>query len=116
MPRPKKHKWTFAPRFRRNAFGWRSQPAAKRVREAVSEIKKAARKSPMLGAEGAVLFLERVSPALAHVDTSSGSIGSAVNRAIVNLPRFRGHICSCEQRRSRCRDPVPHTRAISERS
>ena len=59
--------------------------AAKRVREAVSEIKKVARKSPMLGAEGAVLFLEKVSPALAHVDTSSGSIGSAVNRAIESL-------------------------------
>ena len=69
-------------RFRRNAFGWRSQPAAKRVREAVSEIKKTARKNPVLGAEGAVLFQEKVSPALAHVDSSSGAIGSAVNRAI----------------------------------
>lgn len=85
MPKSKKHKWTFAPRFRRNAFGWRSQPAAKRVREAVSEIKKTARKDPMLGAEGAVLFLEKVSPALAHVDSSSGAIGNAVHRAIQAL-------------------------------
>ncbi len=82
MPKAPKHKWTFAPRFRRNAFGWRSQPAAKRVRAAVSEIKKTARKDPVLGAEGAVLFLEKASPALAHVDSSSGSIGNAVNRAI----------------------------------
>jgi hypothetical protein len=37
-----KHKWTFAPRFRRQAFGWRSQPAIGRIRGAVSEIKKAA--------------------------------------------------------------------------
>ncbi len=85
MPRPPKHKWTFAPRFRRNAFGWRSQPAIKRIREAISEIKKTARKDPVLGAEGAVLFLEKVSPALAHVDSSSGSIGNAVNRAIQAL-------------------------------
>ena len=30
----------------------------------------------MLAAEGAVLFLEKVSPALEHVDSSSGAIGS----------------------------------------
>lgn len=79
------HKWIFFPRFRRNAFGWRSQPALVRVREAVSEIKKAARKDPVMAAEGAVLFLEKVSPALAHVDSSSGSIGTAVNNAIDTL-------------------------------
>ena len=76
------HKWNFAARFRRNAFGWRSQPAIARVKEAVAEIKKIARKDPVLAAEGAVLFLEKVSPALAHVDSSSGAIGTAVNNAI----------------------------------
>ena len=69
---PIKHKWTFRARFRRNAFGWRSQPAIKRIKEAVSEIKKEARKDPVLGGEGAVLFLEKVAPALEHVDSSSG--------------------------------------------
>jgi hypothetical protein len=48
----------------------------------VAEIKKIARKDPVLAAEGAVLFLEKVSPALAHVDSSSGAIGAAVNNAI----------------------------------
>jgi len=76
------HKWIFAPRFRRNAFGWRSQPALVRVKEAVAEIKKTAKRNPVLAAEGAVLFLEKVSPALANVDSSSGAIGSAVNNAI----------------------------------
>ncbi len=85
MTKPGKHKWTFRPRFRRNAFGWRTQPAAKRVREAVSEIKKVARKDPVLAADGAVLFLQKVSPALAHVDSSSGAIGNAVSRAIEAL-------------------------------
>ncbi len=80
-----KHKWQFKARFRRQAYGWRSQPAIKRVKEAVSEIKKVARKDPVLAAGGAVSFLERVSPALEHVDSSSGAIGSAVNNAIVAL-------------------------------
>ena len=77
-----KHKWTFRPRFRRNAFGWRSQPAIRRIKEAVVEIKKVARKDPVLGGEGAVLFLEKISPALEQVDSSSGFIGNAVNKAI----------------------------------
>jgi hypothetical protein len=80
-----KHRWQFAPRFRGNAFGWRSQPAIQRVREAVPEIRKAARRDPILAAEGAVLFLEKVSRALEHVDSSSGAIGTAVNHAIEEL-------------------------------
>jgi hypothetical protein len=32
-----------------------------------------------------VLFLEKVSPALEHVDSSSGAIGNAVNRAFEQL-------------------------------
>jgi hypothetical protein len=51
----------------------------------VGEIKKVARRDPVLAAEGAVLFLERVSPALEHVDSSSGAIGTAVNHAIEEL-------------------------------
>lgn len=85
MAGQKVHKWEFAPRFRRNSFGWRSQPAIARVKEAVAEIKKAARMAPILGGEGAVLFLEKVSPALEHVDSSSGAIGTAVNNAIEAL-------------------------------
>jgi hypothetical protein len=77
--------WAFARRFRRGAFGWKSQPAIQRVREAVSEIRTVARHDPGLAAEGAVLWLERVSPALAHVDSSSGAIGTAVNHAIEAL-------------------------------
>ncbi len=85
MAAGKGHKWVFKARFRRGAFGWRSGPAAGRIREAVSEIKKAARKDKILGAEGAVLFLERLSPALERVDSSSGAIGTAVGRALAAL-------------------------------
>ena len=85
MAKASPYKWEFRARFRRHAFGWRSQPAIKRVKEAVSEIKSVARKDQLLGAEGAVLFLEKVSPALERVDSSSGAIGTAVNRAITTL-------------------------------
>ncbi len=67
------HAWAFRARFRRDAFGWKSQPALTRVREAVAEIKKVAKREPLVAAEGAVLFLERSSPAPTHVDSSSRS-------------------------------------------
>lgn len=79
------YKWQFAPRFRRNAFGWKSQPPIQRIKEALAEIKQVARKEPVLAAEGAVLFLEKLAPAIEGVDSSSGAIGSAVNRAIESL-------------------------------
>lgn len=77
-----KHTWAFAPRFRRGAFGWRSDLAITRIKEALTEIKAFNRKEPMLAAEGAVLFLTKLSPALDNVDGSSGAIGNAANRAI----------------------------------
>jgi hypothetical protein len=79
------HKWQFPPRFRRNTFGWTSQQPISRIKEAVSEIKRVARKDPVLGAEGAVLFLEKIAPAIARVDASSGAISTAVNHAIETL-------------------------------
>ena len=80
-----KHTWTFSPRFRAGAFGWRSEPAITRIKEAVSEIKAVAKKDPILGAEGAILLLQKLSPALQNIDGSSGSIGTAANRAIEAL-------------------------------
>jgi len=85
MTKAESHKWEFKARFRRHAFGWRSQPAVQRVRQAVTEIKKIARKEAVLAAEGAVAFFERVSPALENVDSSSGAIGTAVSNAITEL-------------------------------
>lgn len=76
------YKWQFAPRFRRNAFGWKSDTPIQRIKEALTEIKAVAKKEPFLAAEGAVLFLEKLAPAIEQVDSSSGGIGSAVNRAI----------------------------------
>ncbi|MBZ2206515.1 hypothetical protein [Massilia soli] len=79
------YKWRFAPRFRRNAFGWKSDTPIQRIKEALTEIKAIAKKEPVLAGEGAVLFLEKLAPAIEQVDSSSGGIGSAVNRAIETL-------------------------------
>jgi len=79
------HKWEFKARFRRGAFGWKSEPAITRIKQAVSEFKKVARTDKTLAAEGSVIFLERLSPAIEHVDGSSGRIGSAVCEAIEEL-------------------------------
>ena len=76
------YKWHFTSYFRRHAFGWRSDTPIKRIKEAISEIKQVARKEPVLAAKGAVTLLEKLSPALEQVDSSSGAIGVAVNRAI----------------------------------
>ena len=83
------HKWTFQARFRRAAFGWRGTAlASKRITEALSEIGKAVRSDPILAAQGAVVLASRLSPALENIDSSSGAIGSAVNRAIPKLVRI----------------------------
>ncbi|MBI3567561.1 MAG: hypothetical protein HY084_05090 [Gemmatimonadetes bacterium] len=50
-----------------------------------------ARKDPALAAEGAVVFLERLSPALEQVDSSSGALGSAVHHAIAALVPVIAH-------------------------
>jgi hypothetical protein len=93
--------WQFRARFRRNAFGWRSQPAIQRVKEAVSEIKSVARRDPVVAADGAVLFLERLSPALEQVDSSSGAIGTAVYNAIRQLVPIIANAPADEKTRQR---------------
>ncbi len=79
------HKWQFSSRFRRHAFGWRSDTPIQRIKEAIAEIKAVVRKDPVAAAEGAVILLEKLSPALEQVDSSSGAVGTAVNRAIDTL-------------------------------
>jgi hypothetical protein len=80
------HKWQFPTRIRPNAFSWKSsRVAVQRIKEAVGEISSVARHHAILAAEGAVRLIERLSPALEHVDSSSGALGSAVNGAIEAL-------------------------------
>jgi hypothetical protein len=60
-----------------------------------------ARHDKLLGAEGAVLLLERLSPALEHVDSSSGAIGSTVNHAIDALVEIIASASSDPETRDR---------------
>jgi tetratricopeptide (TPR) repeat protein len=77
------HKWTFRSRFRANAFGWRgSKLAIERLNEAVGDIKVVARTAPATAAEGAILLMERLWPALQGVDSSSGALGNATNKTV----------------------------------
>jgi len=75
--------WAFTKRFRRGGFGWRaSRLAGERIAEALAEIHVVARHEPLCAADGAVRFLVKLSPALEHVDSSSGALGSAARAAV----------------------------------
>jgi hypothetical protein len=72
------HPWAFRASFRRNAFGWSgTHKAIERLNEAVAEIERMARADPALAGEGAVLLLEKLSPAVSGIDSSSGALGNA---------------------------------------
>ena len=83
------HAWAFRASFRRNAFGWSgTRKAIERLNEAVGEIERMARTDPTLAGEGAVLLLEKLSPAVNQIDSSSVSV----------LPRQDAYPC-CGVRR-----------------
>lgn len=78
--------WAFRARFRSGTFGWNgSRLAIERIGEALTEIRAVARHDPAGAAEGAVLFLEKLSPALGNVDSSSGALGNAAHAAVQGL-------------------------------
>lgn len=78
--------WGFRARFRRGAFGWKgTQLAIGRLNEALAEIRTVARHDPARAAEGAVLLLERLSPALFQIDSSSGTLGNATYATVQEL-------------------------------
>lgn len=78
--------WKFRSRLRRSAFGWRgTQLAIKRLNEALAEIRAVNRRDGARAAEGAVLLLEKISPAVRNVDSSSGALGNAVHAAVHEL-------------------------------
>ena len=72
------HRWAFRARFRRDAYGWNgTSKAITSLKDAVVEIQRVARTDPALAAEGAVLLLEKLSPSLSGIDSSSGALGNA---------------------------------------
>ena len=84
--KPVPTRWAFKSRFRRAAYGWRgTRLAIERIGQALTEIRAVARKDLVCAAEGAVNFLEKLSPALEHVDSSSGALGNAACAAVNEL-------------------------------
>lgn len=80
------HPWSFRQRLRTRAFGWRgSKLAIERLKEALGEIKTVTRTDPETAAEGAVLLMERLWPALQAIDSSSGALGNATNKTVHEL-------------------------------
>ena len=59
--------------------------ASKRLKEAVREIKSAAKSDLVLAGDGVVTLIERIWPSLQDIDTSSGTLGGAVNRTLEEL-------------------------------
>lgn len=83
QPEPESAGWLFPRHFRARAFGWKgTKLAAERLKEALTEIKAVQRKDPLLAAEGAVRLIEKLVPAIQEIDSSSGSLGTATNRAL----------------------------------
>jgi tetratricopeptide (TPR) repeat protein len=80
------YRWVFRSRLRRAAFGWKGSKAAiERIHEALTEIRAVARQDRATAAEGAVLFLEKLSPAINQIDSSSGALSSATYAAVLEL-------------------------------
>lgn len=80
------HAWAFRSSFRRHAFGWKgTRKAIERLNEAVAEIERMARSDPALAGEGAVLLLEKLSPAISDIDSSSGARGNAAAGVVATL-------------------------------
>ena len=81
-----KHTWAFTRYLRAGVYKWNGTAiASKRIKAAISEIKKVAKKDPVLAAEGAVKFIEKCWVAIEHIDSSSGVIGNAVNNALYEV-------------------------------
>lgn len=78
--------WAFRAKFRARAFGWKgSKLAIERLKQALTEIKVVGRHDPLRAADGAVLLIERISAAFEQIDSSSGALGTAVNKLIAEL-------------------------------
>jgi hypothetical protein len=90
-----KHTWTFKARFRSRAYGWKSSRlVCQRLKEAVAEIKRLAKTDPIVAADGAVILMERIWPALESVDSSSGALGAAVGWALTELLPMGLKLCA----------------------
>lgn len=97
-----KHTWLFRRHLKPNTFNWKSSTlAAKRLKEALSEIRAMSKEDSRLAAHGVVELAERIWPSLEPIDTSSGMLGTAVHNTLVGcIPIFSKSELSPEVRHS----------------
>ena len=88
-PAGEAHKWQFKARFRRHAFGWKSQPAIARIKQAVAEIKKVAKHDVLLALLAIARACERVLLSSRLVDEAYLRYGLEANQAGTHLATFR---------------------------
>ena len=92
VSRTETNAWDFRTRFRRAEFGWKgTQLAIGRINEALTEIRAVARHDTACAAEGAVLLLEKLSPALCQIDSSSGALGNVTYATVQELAPLISH-------------------------
>ena len=94
------HKWEFTARFRRHAFGWRSQPAIQRVKQAVERDQEGRARRPSAGCR------RRGDPARARL------AGARARRQLLGRDRNRGQQARSPSsfRSSPARPPIAETR------
>lgn len=120
-----KFKWEFRSKFRARALGWNgSKKAIENLKLALSEIKQVARKDQVLAGDGCVLLASRIWPAFEHIDTSTGALGSAVNKTLEALIPILIDAPASEAERRKwaeklytaiCEDGVSYLEPIQER-
>ena len=81
-----RHTWAFRAGLRSRAFGWSgTRKAIDRLDAAVGEVVAMTRADAALAGEGAVLLLEKISPAICEIDSSSGALGNATHSLVETL-------------------------------
>ena len=69
-----------------SVYSFFDSKAIERLNEAVGEIERVARTDPALAGEGAVLLLEKLSPAVNQIDSSSGALSRTLNPQLAGEP------------------------------
>ncbi len=80
-----RHVWAFEQHFGTGALSQRKELATEHIEHAVIEIKRTAETDELLAAEGAVLFLERLSPRIDQIEGTAWKVNTSVFRAVEAL-------------------------------
>ncbi|MFT7620129.1 MAG: hypothetical protein ACI97A_003786 [Planctomycetota bacterium] len=79
------HNWIFKNRLFRHAVGSRLPQGIKKIQLAIAEIKKIGTKNQALAADGAVLFFQRISPAVEIADVTAPALIQVIDQGIKTL-------------------------------